>query len=478
METRSLSLPAITVSEEVFIIDNSYIGKLKLIKATFSELFPVNWDQAITDYYEKNPKQYNFSFDDLPRLSLLQINEMIEREEQYNVSVHQFTTLVSEHHFDQRLSELTGIIPGCEMPLFQWFFHNNEIVPVQNPRFRIGMEQLNDLFRDQLLLDYPIAERVITQPYRPFYYRGERKYFGSSKPTAFRAKLEVLREMILVDWLKIEEAAALLDEICCFRSWNDAARENYMAICQHYGLDTFMIDITSDLKTALFFACCKWTEDGWMPLAGDEASADGILHIGSREIFDMEMAQGRSERMIILPIGHQPLMRCSSQYAFMGLSRDEGGIIDLYADKHFITYRFERDEALCCWIYNECEQGKKIYPEEDNKMIVSYFDQLKSSKEIPEDVVEKWCKSICPGIKEAELAGSEDAVRISLEKVGYRICSAGRRFLSDKQVKEIDRNVAKIIEKRKIDPTMRAQYSMGDIRKALKTGKLPDSYTD
>ena len=58
---------------------------------------------------------------------------------------------------------------------------------------------------------------------------------------------------------------------------------NYKALAQHYGFETFLLDLTNDVRNALFFATCKWVEDHFEPLTEEdimqsERSRYGVIY--------------------------------------------------------------------------------------------------------------------------------------------------------------------------------------------------------
>ncbi len=449
----------------MFEIDNTYAKKLNLIKAHFSALGTMDWGKAIADYYETHPAQRITNVEELPRLALPQIRQLLEKEKEYDENAKLFQARVSQGRLDGETAQLAGFLPGAETPLFPWLFHGFTARSTAIEDYKLGMDALNDLFTDQFAADFPVVERAIIQPHRPYYYRGERKFYGQSKPTIYREGHATLNDLVLVKYLKIEEASTMLDTIPPILEWNRAGRVNYVGLCQHYGLDTIMLDLTSDLMTALFFACCKWVNGAWEPITAEdlEKDPDGILHIASKEIFDIELATDAANSMFVVPIGHQPLLRCSAQRGYMGLAANKGDIIDLYTDRHFTTYRFERDEAFCKWVFEKCGRGNAIYPRKDSPLLNAYFARLKTSPEIPADIVENCGMDL-------------QAVREAVERAGYRICESGERLLSAEEKSEISRQVRKIVDERDLVPLMRPLYSSEDIFEAIRTGTLPDSY--
>lgn len=93
-----------------------------------------------------------------------------------------------------------------------------------------------------------------------------------------------------------------MDKFDAVRHWS-ASSINYVALAQHYGIKTPMLDITSDLKTALFFACCKYENDQWRPMTrNDFANSNkkyGILYRSPTEITDMMWGYQMNVRSLI-----------------------------------------------------------------------------------------------------------------------------------------------------------------------------------
>lgn len=121
-------------------------------------------------------------------------------------------------------------------------------------------------------------------------------------------------------------------------------------------------------------------------------------------------------------------------------------------------------------MYEECGQGDLIYPRKDCPQLVQYFEKLKDTKEIPSDIVKRWCRE--------NLINPDDTepVRTVLERAGYKVCAPGRDFVRGDQMEEINNQVQEEIENRKLNPGMRAFYSEVDLDEAQRTGKLPDNY--
>ena len=55
---------------------------------------------------------------------------------------------------------------------------------------------------------------------------------------------------------------------------------NYKALAQHYGFETFLLDLTNNVRDALFFATCKWVNDHFEPLTQEDIAASTQSQFG------------------------------------------------------------------------------------------------------------------------------------------------------------------------------------------------------
>lgn len=300
------------------------------------------------------------------------------------------------------MASLLGLLPNNKQGMFSHLINTKEMPEQQKHELsqiidakinvmEIIVNTLSDVFLDGFLYEYDCIGAVMTQPHRKHYYRGESAFFGSSKPGLYRNKRndETLEESTLQK-LRLYQCCLAFDSFDVVTHWRDNT-VNYLALAQHYGLKTRMIDITSDLKTALFFACCKFGEDGkWHPLnqedfahrnsralAKEGNSKYGVLYRSKTEITDLKWMIDESEWETIVPVGYQPFMRCAAQSAYMLLAKDS--TYDMYHDNTFEKFRFRLTEEICNWIYEEMDCGEKIYPYKD---IPDIYDEVSAINEI------------------------------------------------------------------------------------------------
>lgn len=359
-------------------------------------------------------------FSDIPLVSVDDIKQMLFEEQEYNKTVDELLAILKEEESEEntnRLASLLGILPSDNpASLFRYIIANDHIpederesvidkMKCNQNLLRIITNMLTKTFTPGYLLEFSATGCVMTQPRSRFYYRGENAYYRSSKASVYRStdKTKPASIQAFIDRLRLYQCWETLDKFDAVRQWG-ICEINYMALAQHYGFRTQMIDITSDLKTALFFACCKYGADQkWHPLSNvdfdhrssrKEVAAKcrgdsryGILYRSPSEITDLcwciEPAETAYE--IIIPVGHQPFMRCSQQHGYMLLARED---YDLFLDKRFEKLKFRLTEDICNWIFEEMEQGNLVYPYDDIPDISPDFERLNAQMIIERNIFE------------------------------------------------------------------------------------------
>ena len=354
---------------------------------------------------------------DIPLITMDDIQKMLNEEEQYAETVRKLLTIFKEKDSDEKTNELAkllGLFPHSDTnALFRYLISKDDIpeneIPIiikninakKNLLFVIT-EILARTFISGSLLQFPAAGDVMTQPKSRYFYRGEHAYFRSSKASIYRQSNVDKPESVqaLIDRLRLYQCWETLDRLDAVHHWG-FSKPNYMALAQHYGFKTMMIDITSDLKTALFFACCKFGKDRkWHPLTNEDFahrnsrpgiskrdgdSRYGVLFRSPTEITDLRwcIEPDGSANEIIIPVGYQPMMRCSQQHGYMMLTHSD---YDLYRDKRFDKFKFRLTEDICNWIYKEMDQGNAVYPNDDIPDISPEIEALNNNTTFSQEV--------------------------------------------------------------------------------------------
>lgn len=433
-----------------------------------------DWKKCIERYFHSAEYRDNCHYvntcTDIPIVTTEQLRSMIQEDEQYQIRAKEFLNFHQTIEADRQsaalddlyhAAELLGIHPEQKsMGLYNWIISrdgmsNEEVNTIKEKisnnkvLFCVVAEMLSTLFMPGIQLTFPIIGTAMTQPKSRYYYRGESAYYGESKPGIYRHLNSSSPIQQFVNKLALNEACSFLDNFDAVRHWS-ASCINYIALAQHYGIKTPMLDITSDLKTALFFACCKYENGQWHPMTkNDFANSNkkyGILYRSPTEITDMMwgISDDRAELDLIAPIGYQPFMRCSAQHGYMLLVKDEK--YNMLKDPLFDKFRFEHDEEFCKWIFEEMDCGNKVYPHDDIPQITEYMEKIKNSHQFSQKmfdhiVLERWHFS----------EQQARAVRQDLQQHGYTIVRGQKEFITHNKLRKINRKYSADIAYSKLD---------------------------
>lgn len=462
-------------------VDMDYRGNLRIANQHLITLYGARADttKRVEQYRESQEYQAGCRIvsqcENMPILSMDDILGMIREDEQYQATVNRFLRLCTEREAlsgrqsssdnqkTMELAQILGILPDCgQDALYRWLIDRRDLTDADRQGLNAKIAQnlnlisvivnsLSKTFVPGILQTFPIVGTVMTQQKGRYFYRGESAFYGSSKPGIFRghdAKIpEDMEQMIR--HMKIDEACCFLDNFEAVKKWNYSA-VNYVALAQHYGISTYLIDITSDLKTALFFACCKYDYETrkWRPLKHGEFaetgsrehiaklggdSRYGVLYRSPMELTDYKwLAEGHDALFSnIIPVGYQPFMRCSSQHGYMMMVKDPK--YDMLKDGWFHKFRFRLDEDLCQWIFDAMEQGNKIYPHNDVPEMETYMKKIKNSKTISRKNFDHFMKKYDLTEQENELCAQ------SLTKFGFTVVRGNNSYITSNHLAKINR---------------------------------------
>ena len=384
-------------------VTTNYVDSLRLLDSHLKAVYgtEIKRKQVVDEY--KNTTKDISTIDDIEEVTEDFIRELIKTEDEFqskvnrlyelnnilsdlNVVIDEEKRLLLKEAVD--LIGLTGEKSGILSDIIDKysFVEKPEHFRSVTSALLMIVNEVSKLYESGMQLTFPNTKAMaMTQRKGRCFYRGENAFYKSSKAGCYRGKLwSELREpgWDYVLWkLRLYECFHFFDNFDVVKHWK-LSDINYMALAQHYGLRTQLLDITTNLKTALFFACCKPNKNGlnWQPLTkadfekvdsrknvavlgGDSRYA--IIYYVPTSIVDCQWVTLHEDEThgIITPIGYQPFMRCSAQYGYM-LATDEK--YDLMKDKLFKKIKFKLTEDFCNWIYEEMDCGRAIYPNDED----------------------------------------------------------------------------------------------------------------
>ncbi|MCD6579689.1 FRG domain-containing protein [bacterium] len=255
----------------------------------------------------------------------------------------------------------------------------------KNWRHDFFVDVISDMFIDGFCMNYPHG-KIIKQTNSSFFYRGENQLYPTTLSSLNRRlnQINKIEERTIEEFIAKMRIADFRNLLLCFDHVQNHISKGlsvlYEQIAQHYGIETNWLDITSDLEVALFFACCKYSENKWMPLTeedlkkSDQAKYGVLFRKKNNMLHDIELY---CNHVKFFPIGYQPFMRCHKQYGYSFYMDPD---TDLKDQKYFEVLIFKHNEEFCKSIYEKMEGGKKIFPEEGLNIINDYIESIKSRK--------------------------------------------------------------------------------------------------
>lgn len=212
---------------------------------------------------------------------------------------------------------------------------------------------------------------------RAFLFRGQSGFYDPSTPSLLRKK----KGRFVVENIFYEEfVLALKDhplirlfwdgiELCGHRYFFEVT---YYGLAQHYGFKTRVMDLTSDLDVAKFFAVTDYDEktDTYSPVIDESRYGvfyywDNVRHpLAFQPIFGGNLSS----------IGLQVFPRSGRQKGFLfSMYREQN-----FNDIPFVRYKlFRHDAAISKQIYKMARRGKLYFPEDE---LSSLAQRIRCSK--------------------------------------------------------------------------------------------------
>lgn len=212
---------------------------------------------------------------------------------------------------------------------------------------------------------------------RAFLFRGQSGFYDPSTPSLLRKK----KGRFVVENIFYEEfVLALKDhplirlfwdgiELCGHRYFFEVT---YYGLAQHYGFKTRVMDLTSDLDVAKFFAVTDYNEktDTYSPVIDESRYGvfyywDNVRHpLAFQPIFGGNLSS----------IGLQVFPRSGRQKGFLfSMYREQN-----FNDIPFVRYKlFRHDAAISKQIYKMARRGKLYFPEDE---LSSLAQRIRCSK--------------------------------------------------------------------------------------------------
>jgi hypothetical protein len=146
-----------------------------------------------------------------------------------------------------------------------------------------------------------------------------------------------------------------------------------MALAQHYGLRTGLLDLTQDINVAAFFACGKYVDNQLVPMS------DGIGIIYYISVSDYSGSPGSFKRPIV-PISHQPFPRPTEQWGWTM----ETFLGDDFENFPYVrSLQFKHNFNSSTRILERYDYGSKLFPPDP---LAEIADEINQSQTLPRQI--------------------------------------------------------------------------------------------
>lgn len=260
------------------------------------------------------------------------------------------------------------------------------------------MHQMIDIFIDQYCRGYNMDHegRNVCQygnlgsVVSSTLFRGERKDYGSECTSLLgrncRSHNKISPGNAFLEFVVAQMRIYLFHGfLTCFREYQEFPFATPMphVIAQHYGIPTQFLDLTDDIKVALFFACCKYDKENhrYLPISEHDLSDLGeyaVLYCGEENFNTTAM------------IGYQPFTRCFKQRGYYIDTAQECFCWDFSLEKNagFTKNLFHRTPKLCQQIYDEFDGGEILFPKDSLYECNCVIDEIGKATSFPKEVFE------------------------------------------------------------------------------------------
>lgn len=238
------------------------------------------------------------------------------------------------------------------------------------------------------------ASLVPCNPLFNSYYRGQSSYFEDCYPSLYRKGMSESQQFL--ERVKYEEFKMLVSDYPLTRIFSSGIQVNYpdgscatvalnvdiLALAQHYGIKTELMDVTSDKFVAAFFAAtvCN-SNDSYSPITEPQHGHGVFYHyVHIPDICGHEKLRA---------VGLQPFSRPGEQAGFVVKMSPGENFNKLVSEKIF----FRHDPEVARFIFNYTNRSAKLFP---SSILEEKAGQIKSSGKFSRAAFDAACDEFYP----------------------------------------------------------------------------------
>jgi hypothetical protein len=241
------------------------------------------------------------------------------------------------------------------------------------------------------------------------YYRGQSKYYEKAFASIFRDDMTPAKQF--VERIRYEELSHCIDDYPksqffqndFYLIYPDKTTEpikfsvDKLALAQHYGIRTELMDLTTDKFVAAFFATTICKDGVYYPIT-ENTDEKGVFYRYSERI---------PNHVSLSAVGLQPFSRPGEQKGLVYRMEQGQNFNDIVISKDF----FEQNADVSQFIFNYTNRSKKLFPEDP---LTKHAEQIVESKILSTDAYLKAKEEFYADTPDDTLMGYLDTENIKL----------------------------------------------------------------
>lgn len=275
---------------------------------------------------------------------------------------------------------------------------------------------------------------------RPFMYRGQVIKYPTCTASLLRGlTLEecALKAQLTFERFRVAELELLMQKHPFMDVWRTRGFDvDWHGLAQHYGIPTALLDLTSNVEVAAFFASAIWDGDVQKFIPAD--SGTGVMYR-----FDWS-AYGPGYSKYFEPVGFGPGLRPARQHAWT-FKLNPG--VDFQTVPHVEAVEFKHSKAASAELFEMFSNGDWLYPPDSLALIV---ERLRDLPFLTMNAIRHAARS--DGQKAEDIEGvAERAAHFLSTRIGIDVLDGYQLELEDydlkvalQQASDLDRAIGKM----------------------------------
>lgn len=228
------------------------------------------------------------------------------------------------------------------------------------------------------------AKIIIGREAEPCLYRGQNFNHKQMLPGYLRPNIVNNEVMHCVEYIKREEFKLLFKQTPYYMLLRRLSVMGHFfefdldAVAQHYEFATNYLDVTKDVRVALFFAYTVCKDGKYYPVQ-DFNEYKPTLYIANQSLMHV------INKNIVRPVGFQAVMRPLLQTAFaLNMTSQNKDILS-----NFIEIELPQSPEVALAIYRSFNDGRDIFPDEP---VMSLKNIVRERRELNEGLFKQYCR--------------------------------------------------------------------------------------